>query len=928
MKFYIDCLVICFFNFRFVNILLSMIKNLTVLLTFCFSIQYISAQVKSANIPVKDNIGKHYILDDVSNKRSVQKPTSCSTDTVEYPRYKATTLTTISVSRGRYLGQLYSAPKPITVSGFTFYSFIIPNPPTSKKMNLICNIYKAGRDSLPSGLPLRSDTVTIDSTFGGGVLTKIEKKAMWAPITMDSAYILTVETDSATLTAGVVTNNYANGDGDRENLNCGAISGLWYNGRNLNVNGTPFDCDILLHPYVSYKLGTDFTVKNTCFNFNDTLKFTNAAPSNMAGSKMYNRYLIYNLGYICHLWDYDDGMGYQYTVNGMVKYAYKQNANVQLISTMYGYKGGMQYGCSDTVVKPIYYKPDVPTFSGLTNICIGDSAVINAQSNDPGVVYEWFDKPNSTSPFLKGKTYVKYPFTKSDTMYLRAVNFSCVSSLRTIILKANAYPSSLSVVSDSVCAGSTASLKATTNIGNIRWFTDLTGGLPFYSGSNYQSKVLFKDTFFYVEANNLGCILSPRVRVDALVGSNFAPQPPQTSADTTVCVGSGGSVQLRASAASGLTIRWFNESGSQIGTGANYSFTPAKREVLTFYADAFNGICGSSKVPVRVTIEQHPSVSSFVKDTICKGDSAYVSCIVPYGSVTWYDAASSGNQLGTGLSLAVQPTINSTYYIQTQSDVCISPTRTAVAVVVNTFPGFTKLWGDTICSKNTAKLRGIANGPGTISWYEYDTSTVKLGTGGTYITQVLNGSKNYYVQTDYKGCVGPMTIVKPTVKNSPFSGFIFDVLTWQQVRVTPINSAGSQVFWDFGDGFTSTKYSVTHRYANTGVYKIKLVLTSGLTGCKDSTTVTLEITPSSLRTVQDMPALSLYPNPAGSILFLESDAFDANVQIAIYDVKGAKVKDLRLSTENGSVKIDLTDLSNGIYLIQTEGFKPQLFIKD
>ena len=63
---------------------------------------------------------------------------------------------------------------------------------------------------------------------------------MWAPITMDSAYILTVETDSANLTAGVVTNNYANGDGDRENLNCGAISGLWYNGRNLNVNGTPF----------------------------------------------------------------------------------------------------------------------------------------------------------------------------------------------------------------------------------------------------------------------------------------------------------------------------------------------------------------------------------------------------------------------------------------------------------------------------------------------------------------------------------------------------------------------------------------------------------------------------------------------------------------------------------------------------------------
>lgn len=906
-----------------------MIKKLTVLLAICYCIQPLGAQVKSANITIKDNVGKHYILDESNgSKRSVQNPTSCSSDTVEYPRYKASTLVTISVSRGRYLGQLYSAPKPITISGFTFYSFIIPNPPTSKKMNLICNLYKAGRDSLPSGSPLRSDTVTIDTTFGGGVLTKIEKKAIWAPITMDSAYILTVETDSATLTAGVVTNNYANGDGDRENLNCGAISGLWYNGRNLNVNGTPFDCDILLHPYVKYKFGTDFTVKNTCFNFNDTQKFTNAAPSNMAGSKMYNRYLIYNLGYICHLWDYDDGMGYQYTVNGMVKYAYKQNADVRLISTVYGYRGGMMYGCSDTVVKPIYYKPDVPSYSGLTNICIGDSAIIRAQSNDPGVVYEWYDKINSSSPFLKGQMYIRHPFTTSDTMYIRSVNNSCVSSLRTLILKANAYPSNLLVTDDSVCAGSTANLKASVNVGNIRWYNTLTGGLPFYSGNNYQTPVLFKDTAFYVEANNLGCIMTPRMKVNALVGSNFAPQEPVTSTDTTVCLGSGGSVQLRASAGSGLTIRWFNEAGAQVGNGNNYSFIPTKRETLTYYADAFNGVCGSSKVPVKIKVEQHPAVSSVVRDTICKGDSAHVACSIPYGTAQWFDAATGGNMLGDGLSLTTAPSANTTYYIQTQSDVCVSPTRVSVLAQVNTFPGFTKLWGDTICAKNTARLRGITNGPGTISWYEYDTSTLKLATGATYITQVLNGSKNYYVQTDYKGCVGPLTLVKPTVKASPFSGFIFDVLTWQQVRVTPINSTGSQVFWDFGDGFTSNKYSVTHRYANTGIYKIKLVLTSGLTGCKDSTTVTVEITPSSLRAVEDLPALSLYPNPASGQLFLESDNFNSSTAIAIYDVKGAKVKDVQVSADHGIIRLDISELSGGIYMMYTEGFKPQLFIKD
>lgn len=385
---------------------------------------------------------------------------------------------------------------------------------------------------------------------------------------------------------------------------------------------------------------------------------------------------------------------------------------------------------------------------------------------------------------------------------------------------------------------------------------------------------------------------------------------------------------MRASAGSGLTVRWFNEAGAQVGTGSNYSFTPVKRETLTYYADAFNGICGSSKVAIHIKVEQHPTISTILKDTICKGETAHVACTVPYGSVEWYDAASGGNLLNSGLSLDVAPSVSTNYYIQTQSDVCVSPSRTTVPVLVNTFPGFTKLWGDTICAKNTAKLRGIANGPGTISWYEYDTSTIKLATGSMYITQVLNGSKNYYVQTDYQGCVGPMTLVKPTVKATPFSGFIFDVLTWQQVRVTPINSAGSQVFWDFGDGYTTNKYSVTHRYANTGIYKIKLVLTSGLTGCKDSTTVTVEITPSSLRTLEDLPALSLYPNPASGQLFLESDNFNSSTAIAIFDVKGAKVKDVQVRAENGLIRLDISELAGGIYMMYTEGFKPQLFIKD
>lgn len=904
-----------------------MTRNLTLFILLASLAGALKAQMISPNIPIKDDMQKVVIMDQSGTKRSVSKPTSCSSDTVQYPYYKSTALVTISVSRGRSLGQLYNCPKPLVLTGFSFYAFIVPNPPTSKKMNLICNVYKAGRDSLPSGRPLRSDTITIDSTFGGGVLSKIEKKAYWSPITLDSAYILTIETDSASLTAGVVTNSYNNGDGKRENLNSGSISGLWYNGKNLNVNGIPFDCDILLHPFVQYKFGTDFTIKSNCYNINDTVKLINLAPQTMAGSKMYNRYLIYNLAYICHLWDYDDGNGWQYTVDGKVKYAYKQNANIMLVSTIYGYKGGMMYGCSDTVFKSLSFKPDQPSISGRTNVCIGDTAMLTAYTSDPGVTYQWLKKPNSSTPFFTGAIYIKYPIVSNDTFYVRAVNGTCISPLRTVILRANAYPSSLTVVGDSVCAGSKATLKATANVGKLTWYTQPVGGLPFYSGSNYQTNVLLKDTFFYVEANNFGCVLSPRAKVNALVGSNFAPASPVVSPDTTVCLGAGGSVILKATAGVGLTVRWYNSSGTLLTTGSTYSFVPGKREVKTFYADAYNGVCGSTKEPVNITIEKYPDLSSISMDTICNGDSAILSCTVPYGNVSWYDAATGGNLISNAASITVYPSSTTNYYIETSSDVCVNSSRGLAIATVNDFPKFTKLWGDTICSKNTALLRAVTGGPGIVKWFEYDTSGTELATGNSFVTQVLAGNKKYFARSEYAGCIGPMTLVQPTVKNSPFSGFVFDVLTWQQVRVSPINSTGSSIFWDFGDGFNSTKFSVTHRYQNIGFYNIKLVLTSQANACKDSTTVNVEILESNLKALENLPELNVYPNPNSGWMVLSSDNLTAKTKIEIYDAKGALVKMLVADAQDGNVRIDLSGFGSGVYTLMVDGYKPILFVK-
>ena len=99
----------------------------------------LNAQIQSLPYAIQDNKEKASVSLDAS-KRSLQKPSQCSADTVEYPRYKASSLFSVTVGKGRGLGQLYSCPKPLTLSGFTFYGFVLPSWKTSKSFCDVCSI--------------------------------------------------------------------------------------------------------------------------------------------------------------------------------------------------------------------------------------------------------------------------------------------------------------------------------------------------------------------------------------------------------------------------------------------------------------------------------------------------------------------------------------------------------------------------------------------------------------------------------------------------------------------------------------------------------------------------------------------------------------------------------------------------------------------
>jgi len=124
----------------------------------------------------------------------------------------------------------------------------------------------------------------------------------------------------------------------------------------------------------------------------------------------------------------------------------------------------------------------------------------------------------------------------------------------------------------------------------------------------------------------------------------------------------------------------------------------------------------------------------------------------------------------------------------------------------------------------------------------------------------------------------------------------------------------------YGDGMCCT-------YGN-GSYKLEdskgTVLASGgsfasseqTSICLPNTTFGIAATNSNLNNIVTKPAINLYPNPASAFLNVQVTNAKANGSIKIYSAIGTLVKLVEM--EDNEMKIDISELSAGLYLISIE----------
>ena len=841
-------------------------------------------QFESVNIKVIDNYQKYKVSN--LQRRSVSKPTACKSDTSYFAQQGTTGWRFVTLRSGSSLGQFYGAPQSLTVSGFRFFALANTVTPARQVfIRLRCNLYKAGADSLPSGSPIASDTITVDTVMRTNVyLTDIQYNAVFKKaVTLNYNYILTVECDSTNVSASLITNDWTRGDGKKRNLGCGSVSGKWYRNLQLNIAGVTFDADVQLLPFVKYDFGTDFNISNNCFSSLDTIRFQNLQKNSVVGSPYYNYYNYLNLSQFSHRWKYDNGFDV-YSVEGKYKPTSKKNFDVRLISTVYSYASG---SCNDTVIKTVYYRPSTPVLKGASTACRGDSVSLNVFS-DAGARLRWYRKITDTAIFT-GSSYVIKNAQTDDSFFVRAENGPCNSSFLKVIFTVADYPKAPTVKNDSICQGAAANLQAGSNLGDIEWYTASSGGSPVFKGELLQTDKLFRDTSFYVQANNKGCISKgSRVLVQALVSNNFAPAKPGIVEDSFVCLSSGNQHTFKATGAD--TIRWYDvpAGGKPIAKGTEYKINLSNRGTYEYYVEVWNGICASSREHTTLRVYDVPAIQGVSNKTICNGDSVGFQISMPWGNVNWYESKGS-SPVFTGTAPVFKGlTKNTTYYLQSFENVCVSSKYDSVRIVVNTPPVPSSVTSDAVCAKGAGVFK-VNVSAGNVWWYYEDTSSAPFYKGNLLTTGSLLSPVTYYYATENQGCFSAKKPITVNIKPRPTAGFTWQVRWKFQLICTPITTTGINFEWQWGDGTKSTGLPGVHAYSKEGAYLVRLIVTSIANGCKDTADIPVLIdhTGTSITKAEE---IKVYPVPASQGQTLNLDGLkNLNGSYTLFSLGGSVV---------------------------------------
>lgn len=342
------------------------------------------------------------------------------------------------------------------------------------------------------------------------------------------------------------------------------------------------------------------------------------------------------------------------TASGATTYTWSTGATTTLttvsptITTVYTATGTAANSCKDTqtISISVTANPTVGVSASSPSICSGSTVTLTATG---ATTYSW-----STTAFGSTTTVNPLNTTTYTVTGYAGVSLSSCKSTQTISINVTPTPT-LVTNNYTICAGGTATLTSS----GATTYSWNTGATTTSITVTPTSNITYTVTGFNGTCTDVNTV---SVTVGSALSIAITPSVP------SICIGNSGTLT-----ASGATSYTWN-------TGPNTSSLIVTPTITTNYTvNGTNGTCAGTKT-ITVIVNSNPTVTaSSSSSVICTGNSATLSA-TGATSYNWNPGSLSGT------SVAVSPTINTTYTVVGSNAAGCTNTKT-VAVTVSACTG-------------------------------------------------------------------------------------------------------------------------------------------------------------------------------------------------------------------------------------------------
>jgi hypothetical protein len=447
---------------------------------------------------------------------------------------------------------------------------------------------------------------------------------------------------------------------------------------------------------------------------------------------------------------------------------------------------------------------------------------------------------------------------------------------------------------------------------------------------------------------------SPAMNNQSTTTYTFTPNGNQCASSTTLTVtintpstaptsATASSTSVSANTAVTLTVnggslgtgaqwKWYRTScgGTFLGTGTSITVAPSATETYFVRAEGTCNTTACASVTVNVISAQcGPEAVSASSMRICQGSSTTLSVVgtlYPGAIWRWRKNSCTGTIVGTGASLSVSPTANTTYFVRAEGGTCGVTVCLEITIIVDKLPSTPSvISGPTSGLCNAQNVTYSVTPVSTVQQYNWTvppgitivsgqgTASVTVNVSNFINTNPTNGNPAICVTAQNACGNSPIRCQSlTTFPNTPasISGPAQPCINTVNTYSCPAVYGASSYTWLVPTGWVIQSgqgtASITVLCNGTGgSVRVRTTNACGTSGLR-STTVSPIVCGSTAMPMQ----LELWPNPTSDrVFFAHGEAQPDYMQI--YDMLGRDIY-----SGNWLPEFDVSGLASGIYFVR------------